>query len=117
MTKKELTEKICSAALDKKATDVMVIDISEMTVIADNFIVCSGSSKAQVKAISDNIEEQLKKCNITPSKVDGYNEARWIVMDYGDALVHVFYDEDRMFSNLERLWNNGSNVYIYSEND
>ncbi len=114
---KELIDKICNAALDKKAENVVVIDIKEMTVIADNFIICSGSSKAQVKAISDNIEEQLLKQGISPVKVDGYNEARWIVLDYSDVMVHVFYDEDRLFYNLERLWNNGNNMFVYSENN
>lgn len=112
---RELIDKICNAALDKKAENVVVIDIKEMTVIADNFVICSGASKAQVKAISDNIEEQLSKQGITPNRVDGYNEARWIVLDFSDVIVHIFYDEDRLFYNLERLWNNGSNMFVYSE--
>ena len=115
MKKQELIEKICNAALDKKADNVVVMDIAELTVVADNFIICSGSSKAQVKAISDNIEEQLKKVGETSNKIDGYNEARWIVLDYADVLVHVFYEEDTQFYNLERLWNNGNNVYVYAD--
>ena len=117
MINKDLINKICSAALDKKAEDVRVLDISEMTVISDAFIICSGTSKPQVKAICDNIEHQMTKEGIKPSKVDGYNEARWIVMDYNDAIVHVFLDEDRFFYNLERLWANGSNCFVYCEND
>lgn len=115
MKKQELIEKICNAALDKKAENVVVMDISEMTVIADSFIICSGSSHSQVKAICDNIEEQLEKVGEEALKIDGYNDARWIVLDYADVLVHVFYNEDRHFYNLERLWNNGSNMYIFSE--
>ena len=115
MNKKELTEKICAYALDKKAENVVVIDISGMTVVADNFIICSASSHSQVKAICDNIEEQMKKIGENPIKIDGYNEARWVVMDYADVLVHVFYQEDREFYNLERLWNNGSNTYVYTD--
>ena len=115
MKKQELIEKICNAALDKKAENVVVMDVSQMTVVADNFIICSGSSKAQVKAISDNIEEQLKKAGEVVHKIDGYNEARWIVLDYLDVFVHVFYGEDRQFYNLERLWNNGSNMYVFTE--
>ena len=115
MLDNQLVKKICNAALDKKAQDVTVMDIRELTVIADAFVICSGSSKAQVKAICDNIEYQLSKENIKPVKIDGYNEARWIVLDYSDILVHIFYDEDRIFYNLERLWNNGNNTFVFKE--
>lgn len=115
----ELNEKvnlICAAAADKKARDIAVIDISLMSVIADKFIICSAQSGAQVKAICDNIEEQLKKKGEEIYKIDGYDEARWIVIDLADLLVHIFKDEDRLFYNLEHLWNNGSNMFIYTEN-
>lgn len=115
MKKQELIEKICNAALDKKAENVVVMDISGMTVIADNFIICSGSSHSQVKAICDNIEEQLKKIGEDATKIDGYNDARWVVLDYTDVLVHVFYNEDRHFYNLERLWHNGNNMFVFSD--
>ncbi len=110
-----LAEEICRAASNKNANDIMVLDISEMTVVADKFIICSAPSKSQVKAICDNIEEQLLKKGVKASKTDGYNEARWIVLDYGDVMAHIFYDEDRLFYNLERLWNNGNNMYIYKD--
>lgn len=116
MKRQEIIEKICNAALDKKAENVVVMDIKELTVIADNFIICSGTSHSQVKAICDNIEEQLKKAGEEPVKIDGYNDARWIVMDYSDVFVHVFYNEDRQFYNLERLWHNGNNLYVFSDN-
>lgn len=115
MERKDLIQEICRAAAEKNAADVVVMDITQMSVIADDFIVCSGSSKAQVKAICDNIEEKLQKNAVRPAKIDGYDEARWIVMDYSDVLVHIFKDEDRIFYNLERLWNNGVNAYIYKE--
>ena len=115
MERKDLIQEICRAAAEKKAADVVVMDITQMSVIADDLIGGSGSSKAQVKAICDNIEEKLQKNAVRPAKIDGYDEARWIVMDYSDVLVHIFKDEDRIFYNLERLWNNGVNAYIYKE--
>ena len=115
MNKKELTEAICRAALDKKAQNVTVIDVKELTVISENFVICSGASKSQVKAISDNIEEMLSKNGVEPLRVDGYSDARWVILDYGNVLAHVFYEEDRIFYNLERLWNNGSNTYLVTD--
>jgi len=111
---KALALDICKAASDKKAKDIMMIDISSMTIIADCFVICSGGSAAQVKAISDNIEIELKKKGISAQKVDGYTEARWIVLDYSDVLVHIFKDEDRMFYLLEQLWSNGKNTEYYT---
>ncbi len=116
MDKNELVKKLCRCALDKKAEKVYVLDIAEMTVVSDYFIICSGSSKTQVKAICDYIEEEMDKNGVKVIKEDGYNEARWIVLDYGDAIVHIFYEEDREFYNLERLWSNGNNMYEYTDN-
>lgn len=114
----ELNEKvklICEAAADKKANNIAVIDISKMSVIADKFIICSAQSSAQVKAICDNIEEQAKKQNEQIFRIDGYDEARWIIVDFSDVLVHIFKDEDRIFYNLEHLWNNGENMFVYTD--
>jgi len=112
---KETVQDICKAAADKKAKDIMTIDISGMSIIADSFVICSGTSAAQVKAICDNIEETLKKKGISALRSDGYQEARWVILDYGDILVHIFKDEDRLFYQLERLWTNGVNTVHYTE--
>lgn len=113
----KMVQEICKAAAEKKAKDIMTIDISQMSVIADAFVICSGTSAVQVKAICDNIDEKLKKQGIAPLREDGYSEARWVVLDYGDVLVHIFKDEDRLFYHLERLWSNGTNTVHYTEED
>ena len=115
MERTDVIQTVCRAALDKKAQDVTVIHTAELTVVADDFIICSGGSKAQVKAISDHIEEKMAEIGIKTEKTDGYNEARWIILDYGSTLVHIFYEEDRAFYHLERLWNNGSNTTVFRE--
>lgn len=109
----EKTKFVCDCALDKKADKVTIIDVSDMTVIADKFIICSGTNKAKVRAISDHIEEQIKGKNEEVFTIDGYNEARWIIIDLGDIFVHIFLEEDREFYNLEHLWNTGENIVIY----
>ncbi|MBP5662528.1 MAG: ribosome silencing factor [Clostridia bacterium] len=108
-------ETAAQAALSKKAHEVTRLHVSEMTVVADDFLICSGSSKTQVRAISDAVEEEMKKQGHEALRVDGYQEARWIVLDYGDLLVHIFDDEDRLFFNLERLWSNGNNADIIAD--
>ena len=103
----ELNEKvdlIVNALEDKKALDVEKMDISKLTIIADYFIICSGTSSTHVKGIADGVEFKLKEAGIEYNRIEGYNTAKWILMDYGDIIVHVFYEEDRQYYNLERLW-------------
>ncbi len=115
MEKNELIKSICKAALNKKAEKVTVVNLDGMTVIADAFVICSAGSKTHVRAVCDNIEDEMKKQGVDAIREDGYDEARWVVLDYGDVIVHVFYEEERHFYDLERLWNNGSNMYLYTE--
>ena len=114
MNKHELTEAVCRSAGEKKARRITVINVEGLTVIADVFVICSAQSKAQVRAICDNVEEKLAREGVRTARVDGYQEARWVILDYGDLLLHVFCDEDREFYNLERLWNNGENTTVYA---
>lgn len=92
---------------DKKAIDVKVIDIQGISVIADYFIIASGSNKNQVQAMSDNVSEMLGKAGYESKQVEGYNGANWILMDYRDIIVHIFSEEDRLFYDLERIWRDG----------
>ncbi|MPZ19365.1 MAG: ribosome silencing factor [Luteitalea sp.] len=92
------------AALDKKATDVTVLDLRHAGAFADYFVLCSGTSARQVKAIVDSIEERLRQHGVRPSHIEGYDRAEWVLIDCFDLIVHVFTAETRTFYGLERLW-------------
>jgi len=92
------------AALEKKGRDVVVLNVREFTDIADYFLICSGDSERQVKAISDHIETALQREKEIPFSVEGLTYLNWVLMDYNDLLVHIFKQEARLFYNLERLW-------------
>lgn len=92
------------AAGDKKARDVKTLQLSELTIITDYFVICSANSTTQVKAIADNIEEKLKEQGMAPLRREGMREGRWILIDYGSVVVHVFLEEERNYYNLEKLW-------------
>lgn len=95
---------IVKSADDKKAFDIRVLNISKLSSIADYFIIASGNSQRQVASISDEIEERMNKNGHELLGKEGYSTGRWILLDFGDIIVHVFYKEDRDFYNLERLW-------------
>lgn len=108
MEKNAVVEAAVKALSDKKAIDVEVIDVSELTNIADWFVLASGTSNVHVKSLVDEVEAIVKeKCNMDPKRVEGYPTAQWILMDYGDVIVHVFHPEAREFYSLERLYSEG----------
>ena len=92
------------AAVDKKATDVVVLDVSEQLVITDAFVIASAPNERQVGAIVDNIEEKLRVAGHKPVRREGAREGRWVLLDYVDVVVHVQHVEERTFYGLERLW-------------
>ena len=89
-----LEEKILQILDNKKGYDIKVIDVQEKTILADKFIIVSGTSNTHVKALCDNIEEDLKKEGIAPKRIEGYSEGRWILMDYSEVIVHIFHPEE-----------------------
>lgn len=91
-------------ALEKKAYDLVLIEVGEFTSLADYFLICTGRSDTQVQAITQSIQENLMRAGIRPASIEGYQHAQWVVMDYGDVLVHIFYEPVREFYDLERLW-------------
>ena len=115
MTPQETAEHVCEVLADKKANDIVTLDITDMTVIADYFVIASGRSTTQVKALADYVDEKFSGLGIEPLRREGISEGRWVVLDYGSVIVHIFNDETRMFYCLERLWNNGANVKKYEQ--
>lgn len=109
---KEMTKIAFHALEDKKAEDIRVIDISGVSVLADYFIIANGTNENQVKALVDNVQEELFKAGYEAKQVEGYRTGNWILLDYGDIIVHVFSKEDRLFYDLERIWRDGKNIEI-----
>ena len=102
MESKELAKIAVAAIEDKKGENVRVIDISEVSVIADYFIIANGTNKSQIQAIADNVEEQLyRQANAHPINIEGYREAGWILLDFEEVIIHIFSEENREFYNLE----------------
>jgi len=102
----------CKALDDKKALDIKIIDISHISVLADYFIIASGSNRNQVQAMVDNVQEDLHKAGFDAKQVEGYTTANWILLDYNDIIVHVFDEENRFFYDLERIWRDGKTVSV-----
>lgn len=103
---------IAKILIDKKAIDVKILYVAELTIVADYFIIASGTSTAHVKALCDEIEEKLTLKGINLNHVEGYKSARWILMDYGGVIVHIFMKEEREFYSLERLWGDAKEVLL-----
>lgn len=101
----KMVEYIVNAADDKKAEDITVLDLRKISSVTDYFVICTGSSATQTKAIADNIEEKLEKdYNLRLLRREGFQSGAWILLDYGSVVVHIFKPEERDFYNLERLW-------------
>ena len=100
----ELLDKIIKILDSKKAINIKTIDIKDRSSLADYMIITSGTSSTHIKSLADNVEEDLKKEEIYPNKIEGYNTNSWILMDYGDIIVNIFTEEERENYNLEELW-------------
>lgn len=107
---KEMAKLAYEALADKKAEDIKIIDIHEVSVLADYFIIASGTNRNQVQAMADNVEETLHKAGCLVRQTEGYNSANWILMDFGDLIVHMFDSENRLFYDLERIWRDGKTI-------
>ena len=101
---KEQVLKICEILYDKKALNIRALNVADKTIIAEWFVVCSGRATTQVRTLCDELEDKAADMGLTVLRKEGYGEARWIVLDFGHLLVHIFHPEEREFYNMERLW-------------
>lgn len=111
----ELIEAAAQAASDKLATDIIAFDVSEQLAITDAFLLASGANDRQVKAIVDAVEKKLRDIGAKPIRREGERDARWVLIDYGDIVVHVQHVEDRQFYALERLWRDCPTIELPAE--
>lgn len=109
---KEMVKIAFQALDDKKAEDIRIIDISDVSVIADYFIIANGTNQNQVQALVDNVQEALFKVGYETDKIEGYRTGSWVLLDYNDIIIHVFSKEDRLFYDLERIWRDGKTVEL-----
>lgn len=104
MKTKDIAQKIAAAANDKKAKDILLLNMEGLSPVTDFYVICSAGNSTLVKAIADNIEDKLAEAGVHPNHKEGYADARWVLLDYGDVVAHVFLEEERDFYNLEQLW-------------
>mgnify|MGYP002619553450 FL=1 len=112
MTSKELAKLACDALDDKKALEIKVINIENVSTLADYFIIASGTNRNQVQAMADNVDETLGRAGYEPKQIEGYQNANWILMDYRDIVIHIFDEENRLFYDLERIWRDGTVIEV-----
>lgn len=112
MTSLETAKAVAKALDNKKGSNIKVIKIDNISVLADYMVIATGNSSTQVKALADNVEYELEQADITVSHIEGYRSNGWILMDYVDVIVHIFDEESRAFYNLERLWKDGEEIDI-----
>ena len=107
---KDMAALAIEALEDKKAEDIRVIDISQVSVIADYFIIADGTNKSQIQTLSDTVEEKLGRAGYFMKQKEGFRNANWVLLDFGDIIVHIFDKENRLFYDLERIWRDGKVV-------
>lgn len=108
-------QQIAGILSNKKAQDILIIHVSDKTIISDYFVIASASSSTHVTTLAQEVEFKMGEAGIKPLRMEGVQEGRWIVIDYGDVLVHIFHNEEREFYQLERLWVDDKNCMKYEE--
>ena len=112
ISQNEKLSTIVKALDSKRAEDIRIIEIGDLTIVADYFVIANGTSSTQTKALAEEVEFKMSQLGIEPNRTEGYQGATWVVLDYGDIIVHVFYKETRDHYNLERLWYDGKDIDV-----
>ena len=107
--------KLCEILYDKKADDIVAIHVGDRTIVADWFLIASGRNTTHVKALCDDLEDQAAAIGLIAKRKEGYDQGRWIVLDFGFVLVHLFHPEERAYYNMERLWDEDGNVIHFGK--
>lgn len=109
---KKMLDIIYKSLNDKQAVDIKILDIQEVTVMADYFVIAHGNNPNHIKSLIENLEEQLSKEGYFPKHIEGENSDSWILLDYNNVIIHIFSKDDRFFYNLEKIWSAGKQIYI-----
>ena len=110
MTQDEMLRTIIKTLDNKKAESIKAIKITDLTILADYFVIANGTSTTHTKTLAEEVEYQLSQNGVEPNRTEGYNGSSWVILDYGDIVVHVFYKETRDYYQLERLWADGEKI-------
>jgi ribosome-associated protein len=111
----EIAQRAAAVAEEKKAQDIVILDIRGLSVFADYFVICHGTSQTQVQAIANGVKEKMEEAGVLIKGIEGMREGRWVLIDLGDVVVHVFHKEERDFYDLERLWGDARPVRTAAE--
>ncbi|WP_349407897.1 ribosome silencing factor [Pseudalkalibacillus sp. SCS-8] len=114
MTANELVKVSVQAADDKRAEDIVVLDVQGISLVADYFMICHGNSEKQVEAIARELKDRAQESGLDIKRLEGLDQSRWVLIDLGDVLVHVFHKDDRSYYNLEKLWGDAPTLNVAS---
>ncbi|AZV44467.1 ribosome silencing factor [Peribacillus asahii] len=115
MTERELLVLAATAADDKRAEDIVALNMQGISLIADYFLICHGNSEKQVQAIAREMKEKAEEAGVNVKRLEGFDEAKWVLVDMGDVVAHIFHRDERLYYNLERLWGDAPREDVQSE--
>ncbi|GAA0432086.1 MAG: ribosome silencing factor [Bacillota bacterium] len=117
MENKTIIQLAAEACDDKRAEDIIALDMNEVSLVADYFLICHGSNERQVQAIARGIKDKMEENDISLKRLEGFEQARWILVDIGDVVCHIFHKDERSYYNLERLWGDAAPVSLQLEDN